>query len=71
VLDRGVGLGGIAGHELIPRFVRGNNASGVVGTGLGLTIVSEVARALKGKFTLTDRDGGGACASLSLPSYSL
>ncbi len=71
VLDRGIGLGGIAGHELIPRFVRGDNASGVVGTGLGLTIVSEVARALKGKFTLTDRDGGGACASLSLPSYSL
>lgn len=67
VLDRGCGLGESTGRELVTRFVRGQNVGSVVGTGLGLTIVSDVARALRGKFRITSREGGGVCAKLSLP----
>ncbi len=52
---------------LSQRFVRGSNTSGVVGSGLGLTIADEVARAHHGTLILTNHEGGGACARLSFP----
>lgn len=69
VLDRGRGLCGAQPRSLTGRFSRGDNVADVVGSGLGLTIVAEVAAALKGEFTLTEREGGGTCASLFLQSY--
>ncbi len=67
VSDRGRGLDGARRSHLTARFQRGGNVGDVVGTGLGLTIVQEVARAQNGSFTLSDRTGGGTCAELSLP----
>ena len=67
VADRGRGLSGQAQAQLAKRFVRGTNAGDVIGSGLGLTIVDEVATAHGGAFTLSDREGGGTCARLSLP----
>ncbi len=67
VADRGRGLSGEDQARLSRRFVRGENAGDVVGSGLGLTIVEEVAAAHGGSFTLIERDGGGTCARLSLP----
>jgi two-component system sensor histidine kinase TctE len=67
VLDRGPGLQGADPAALIARFQRGPGVGGIVGSGLGLTIVAEVAAATGGTFHLTDRDGGGACATLLLP----
>jgi two-component system, OmpR family, sensor histidine kinase TctE len=67
IADRGRGLSGEAQARLSRRFVRGENADDVVGSGLGLTIVEEVAAAHGGTFTLVERDGGGTCARLSLP----
>ncbi len=67
VMDRGRGLDGAQKADLTDRFRRGANVGDVVGSGLGLTIVREVARAQSGRFDLTERDGGGACAVLSLP----
>jgi two-component system sensor histidine kinase TctE len=67
VLDRGRGLQGATTDELTTRFRRGPNAQGVVGSGLGLTIVGEVAAAQGGDFRIYDREGGGTCADLSLP----
>ena len=67
VRDQGRGLSGATMPQLAARFSRGGNVADVVGSGLGLTIVTEVAAALGGAFRLTPRDGGGTCASLSLP----
>lgn len=65
--DTGRGLGGAPG-ELAARFRRGNNVADVVGSGLGLTIVAEVAQALGGGFALGPGAAGGTCASLTLPA---
>lgn len=67
IRDRGRGLGNLTSKTLTRRFVRGENVSDVVGSGLGLTIVREVARAQNGSFTIENREGGGTCATLSLP----
>lgn len=67
VRDFGAGLGGAETRDLVRRFQRGAAAEGVVGAGLGLTIVQEVADAMGGRFEITDAEGGGACATLDLP----
>ncbi|MDZ4095851.1 MAG: sensor histidine kinase N-terminal domain-containing protein [Paracoccaceae bacterium] len=67
VCDRGRGLSGQSPVHLNARFKRGSNVADIVGSGLGLTIVDEVATAHDGQFTLTERTGGGTCATFSLP----
>jgi two-component system, OmpR family, sensor histidine kinase TctE len=67
VSDRGRGLSGVTHDRLKRRFRRGTNVADVAGSGLGLTIVDESAIAMGGSFELKERDGGGTCASLSLP----
>ena len=67
VADRGRGLGAEDGTQLARRFQRGANAADVVGSGLGLTIVRDVARAIGGSFAIQNREGGGTCATLTLP----
>lgn len=68
VADRGRGLSGQRQAVLSRRFTRGGNAGDVVGSGLGLTIVEEVAAIHDGRFELSEREGGGTCARLSFPS---
>jgi len=65
VLDRGRGLSGA--KALTDRFQRGENVGDIVGSGLGLTIVQEVAQAQGGTFDIVNREGGGACAILQFP----
>lgn len=67
VEDRGRGLEGATTRDLTRRFCRGANVADVVGSGLGLTIVEEVAAAHGGRFGIADRPGGGASAYLTLP----
>ncbi|WP_415182386.1 sensor histidine kinase [Phaeovulum sp.] len=67
VADRGRGLSGVAQAALTQRFARGGNVGDIVGSGLGLTIVDEVAAAHSGRLDLNERDGGGTCATLYLP----
>ncbi|MEM6941494.1 MAG: sensor histidine kinase [Pseudomonadota bacterium] len=67
VSDTGQGFPDTALEDLTQRFARGANAEGVVGSGLGLTIVSEVVRAHGGKVVLSNTSGGGACVVLSFP----
>jgi len=67
VCDQGRGLAGGTTARLAGRFTRGANVTDVVGSGLGLTIVRDVARANGGSFSISDREGGGACAELLLP----
>ena len=68
VCDQGPGLDADAAQDLTGRFKRGNNVAGVVGSGLGLTIASEVVGAHGGELHLGQNEtGGGACVSLHLP----
>jgi two-component system sensor histidine kinase TctE len=68
VRDGGPGFPHGGEDRLRDRFARGQNAEGTVGSGLGLTIVDEVARAHGGTLTFGNSNpGGGACVSLSLP----
>jgi two-component system sensor histidine kinase TctE len=67
VQDRGRGLGDDDSIWLAGRFQRGENVKDIIGSGLGLTIVRDVARAIGGSFTIKNRTGGGTCAELILP----
>ena len=68
--DQGRGFAGANLGDHLQRFKRGTNVNDIVGSGLGLTIVDEVARAHGGRVEIdnnTDTKGGGACVSLYLP----
>ena len=68
VRDQGRGFPATRTETLTGRFARGENAADVVGSGLGLTIADEVARAHRGKLEYGNNDGGpGACVRLSFP----
>jgi two-component system sensor histidine kinase TctE len=69
VTDEGPGLGDGPVERLTERFRRGGNVEGIVGSGLGLTIASDVLRAHGGRLELgKGPEGRGACVSLVLPS---
>lgn len=69
IKDQGRGFGDATTGTLTKRFSRGTNVSDVVGSGLGLTIADDVARAHGGSLTITSNsEGPGACVSLVLPS---
>ncbi|RED13975.1 sensor histidine kinase [Pontivivens insulae] len=55
-------------QALTGRFARGANVGGIVGSGLGLTIVEEVVSTHGGQLILRNHpEGGGACVLLCLP----
>lgn len=67
VSDTGPGFPHGGKRRLVKRFSRGDNVSGVVGSGLGLTIVEDVTVAHGGRFTIENKAEGGACARLFFP----
>jgi len=74
VLDRGPGINEQELAEVLKPFYRvessRNRETG--GTGLGLAIAQQLAIAMGGSLTLSNRDGGGLCAELRLsPDASL
>lgn len=69
IQDRGPGYPEAEIDTLTDRFARGKNAAGVVGSGLGLTIVKEVVEAHGGSITLKNTQGAGACVTLSFPLH--
>ena len=69
VNDTGPGFNSNEPSKLIERFQRGENVEGIIGSGLGLTIVHEVVEAHKGHLEIKNLVGGGACVSFLLPSH--
>ena len=63
VIDNGLGLPFEGRDRLIEPYVTTREK----GTGLGLAIVTKIMEDHNGKFTLADRKGGGAKASLIFP----
>ncbi len=69
VLDRGLGVPPGCEEKIFEQFFRAhdNLNSGIPGSGLGLTLARELARAHGGEITYTPRPGGGSCFALRLP----
>ncbi|MFK3794973.1 MULTISPECIES: sensor histidine kinase [unclassified Pseudomonas] len=69
VLDRGPGISEAELSEVLKPFYRVESSRNrdTGGTGLGLAISQQLAMALGGSLTLSNREGGGLCAELKLP----
>lgn len=73
VLDRGPGVPRGCEEKIFEQFYRANDslASGIQGSGLGLTLARQIARAHGGEVVYEPRDGGGSCFTLRLPLNTL
>ena len=69
VLDRGRGVPAGCEERIFEQFFRAHDslASGIQGSGLGLTLARRIAEAHGGTVRYTPRDGGGSCFTLQLP----
>ncbi len=63
VRDRGTGLDPAIAARVFEPYVSNKNR----GSGLGLSLVRDIAHQLRGRVTLLNRDGGGAIARLMIP----
>jgi len=69
ITDQGRGFDGVDTTHLTTRYARGANVGEVVGSGLGLTIADEVARAHGARINIgPNPEGGGACVSIIFPT---
>jgi signal transduction histidine kinase len=69
VSDRGLGVPSGSAEKIFEQFYRAHDslASGIQGSGLGLTLARQIARGHGGDVTHEPRTGGGSCFTLRLP----
>jgi two-component system sensor histidine kinase MprB len=67
VADRGPGIASDDRDRVFDRFYRATSARTLPGSGLGLSIVAQIAALHGGSVTLAPREGGGTVARLVLP----
>jgi signal transduction histidine kinase len=69
VLDRGPGVPRGCEERIFEQFYRAHDSlsSGIQGSGLGLTLARQIARAHGGDVIYRTREDGGSCFILSLP----
>ncbi len=70
VRDRGLGIPARDLGGLFERYYRGGNASGIVGTGIGLYLAKTVVKLHGGDITVESDEGRGACFTVRLPMVS-
>ncbi|WP_397222722.1 sensor histidine kinase [Nocardiopsis lambiniae] len=70
VLDRGPGIDPEETGRVFERFYRATSARGLPGSGLGLSMVREIARAHDGEVFARNREGGGAVIGFTLPEIT-
>lgn len=70
VLDRGAGVPRGAEQKIFDQFYRAHDSlsSGIQGSGLGLTLARQIARAHGGDLRYEPRSGGGSCFIVTLPA---
>lgn len=71
VRDRGPGIPPGGAEMIFERFYRAPEARSLDGSGLGLSIVREVARRSGGEVHAANRPGGGAAVGFSLPEVPI
>ena len=69
ITDRGMGVPEGCEEKIFEQFYRAHDSlnSGIQGSGLGLTLARQIARAHGGEVGYERRDGGGSCFVLRLP----
>jgi len=72
VLDRGTGVPRGCEEKIFEQFFRAHDSlsSGIQGSGLGLTLARQIARAHGGDVLYQPREGGGSCFTLRVPMDS-
>ncbi len=60
VCDQGPGIPIAERDQVLERFARGSTASGTQGSGIGLSLVNGLMRAMQGELLIGDAHGGGA-----------
>lgn len=70
VMDRGSGVPRGCEGKIFDKFYRAHDSlsSGIQGSGLGLTLARQIARAHGGDVVYRPREGGGSCFNLRLPA---
>jgi len=70
VLDRGLGVPKGCEEKIFEQFYRAHDSlsNGIQGSGLGLTLARQIARAHGGDIVCEPRPGGGSCFVLRLPA---
>ncbi len=69
VLDRGPGVPKGCEEKIFEQFYRAHDSlsNGIQGSGLGLTLARQIARAHAGDVVYQPREGGGSCFTLQVP----
>ncbi len=70
VTDTGVGIAADDLPHITERFYRSQRSSDIAGSGIGLTIVSELIRAHQGTLEIESEQGRGTSVSVTLPLVS-
>ncbi|MFE6448380.1 sensor histidine kinase [Nocardiopsis dassonvillei] len=70
VLDRGPGIDPTELDHVFERFYRAAVARGLPGSGLGLSMVREIAQAHGGRVFARNREGGGTAIGFHLPLFT-
>jgi two-component system OmpR family sensor kinase len=69
--DHGIGIPETDRQRVFERYYRGSNTSGIVGSGVGLYLVSTIVDLHKGSVALDSREGEGSRFILRLPNHSV
>ncbi len=70
VKDNGIGISEADQQHLFERFFRGENATYIPGTGLGLNLVAKYVELMSGKIVVDSSKDKGTCFTLILPNKS-
>jgi signal transduction histidine kinase len=67
IADRGIGIPESDLDRLFERYHRGSNVSGIVGTGIGLTLVKMIVDQHIGRIIVDSKEGEGSRFAVHLP----
>jgi two-component system OmpR family sensor kinase len=68
--DNGIGIPEADRERVFERYYRGSNTSGIVGSGVGLSLVKTIADLHKGVIALHSREGEGSRFTVLLPALA-
>jgi two-component system OmpR family sensor kinase len=68
--DNGIGIPEADRERVFERYYRGSNTSGIVGSGVGLSLVKTIADLHKGAIALHSREGEGSRFTVRLPTLA-